>query len=63
MLLRLRFQNWLMLKIKLSYPYYISTYLFLQKAMVQYTIFKTVLLYLLKFIRLYEHQQETNVPF
>ena len=31
--------------------------------MVQYTIYKTVLLYLLKFIRLYEHQQETKVSF
>ena len=33
--------------------------------LVQYTctIFKTALLYLLKFIRLYEHQQETKVPF
>ena len=32
--------------------------------MVQYTIFKTALLYLLKvFFCLYEHQQETKVPF
>ena len=37
--------------------------IFLQKATIQYTIFKTVLLYLLKFIRLNEHQQETKVPF
>ena len=37
--------------------------IFLQKAKVQYTTFKTVLLYLLKVIRLYEHQQETKVPF
>ena len=36
--------------------------IFLQKAMVQYTIFETVLLYLLKLIHLYEHQQETKVP-
>ena len=34
--------------------------IFLQKAMVQYTILKTVLLYLLKFVHLYEHQQETQ---
>ena len=44
--------------------------IFLQLAMVQYTIFKTVLLYLLKVdiyvfmeVCFYEHQQETKVPF
>ena len=31
--------------------------------MAQYMIVKTVFLYLLKVIRLYEHQQETEVPF
>ena len=31
--------------------------------MAQYIIFKAVLLYLLKFIRLYEHQRETKVLF
>ena len=31
--------------------------------MVQYTIFKTLLFNLLKVYRLYEHQQETKVPF
>ena len=36
---------------------------FLQKAMVQYNIFKTILLYLLKVYPLYEHQQETLIPF
>ena len=37
--------------------------IFLQKAMVQYITFKTVLLYFCKFMGLYEHQQETKVPF
>ena len=31
--------------------------------MVQYNIFMTILLYLLKFISLYEHLQETKVSF
>ena len=31
--------------------------------MVHYTIFKTVLLYLMKVYPLYEHQQETKIPF
>ena len=37
----------------------------LQKAMIQYTIFKTELLYLLKVhpSLCYEHQLETKVPF
>ena len=50
---RLSFQNWLILKFKnhisiISLLFLYISVIFLQKAMVQYTLFKTALLYLLK---------------
>ena len=54
-------------KIIISPLFLCISVIFLQKAMVQYTIFKTVLLYLLKvYLSLYvfiEYEQVTKVPF